>query len=558
MKKTLLLLFIGLLFTDLVFAQQITLRVPIVKTETVTEEDDGVTITFDASSDDAEQENDEIDALFDDDIDAGWEGEPEDQNILTAGLRFQNITIPRGAVIESAIIEVWSHESKTTEDVAALTIYAEKTANASTFTEDALITDRTPTDAQIEWTVDEEWGLWTRHETPDLKSIIQEIVDMDDWQSSNSIAFIIAGEDQGPSEAENAREWESFENIADPEDGGDGQNHPERVPALVITYTTADAGLLNIPIVQTELVTEFVEDDNDVVIDTITFAASSDDAEQENDEIDALFDDDIDAGWEGEPEDQNILTAGLRFQNIGIPQGATIDSVFIEVVSHEAKTTADVANLTIYAEDTDNSQTFTEDALFTDRTSTDARVQWIVDEEWGLWTTHRTPDLKDIVQEVVDRGGWSPGNSIAFIFAGEDQGPSEVENAREWESFENIADPEDGGDGQNHPERIPRLIVYYGGFTDDGGEGMVTSVEIPVEPVTRMYPNPATTYFNIELKKADDAILSVLNLNGVLISQFSNNGHRNLKINTSSFKQGLYIINIKQSGQSFNTRLIIK
>jgi hypothetical protein len=29
---------------------------------------------------------------------------------------------------------------------------------------------------------------------------------------------------------------------------------------------------------------------------------------------------------------------------------------------------------------------------------------------------------------------------------------SEDENARELESFENIADPEDGGDGQHHPE----------------------------------------------------------------------------------------------------------
>jgi hypothetical protein len=36
-----------------------------------------------------------------------------------------------------------------------------------------------------------------------------------------------------------------------------------------------------------------------------------------------------------------------------------------------------------------------------------------------------------------------------------------MENAREIESFENIADPEEGGDGKNHPERVPKLIVKY-------------------------------------------------------------------------------------------------
>ncbi|NJL75495.1 MAG: hypothetical protein HC892_11155 [Saprospiraceae bacterium] len=60
------------------YAQNIKLQRAIMATDTIT--DDGVTFT--ASSDDAEQENDAIDALFDDDIDAGWEGEPDDQNIF--------------------------------------------------------------------------------------------------------------------------------------------------------------------------------------------------------------------------------------------------------------------------------------------------------------------------------------------------------------------------------------------------------------------------------------------------------------------------------------------
>ena len=401
LRFTLILLLLGVFTT--VQAQNFTLSRRIMVTDTIT--DDGV--TFAASSDDAEQENDEIDALYDDDIDTGWEGEPDDQNILTAGLRFRNISIPQGATIDSAFIIMHSHEAKTAEDVARITIVCEATDDAQTFTEDALIDARPQTDASLLWVVDEPWGLWTPHSTPDLKDLVQEIVDRDGWQAGNSIAFIYLGENQGPSEVENAREFESFENIADPEDGGDGQNYPERVPELVVYYSVSGA-LMETPIVMTQIVTD----------DGVTFEASSDDAEQENDEIDALFDDDIDAGWEGEPDDQNILTAGLRFQNIMIPQGAVIDSAFIEVVSHEAKTAEDVADLTIYCEATDNAETFTEDALIDARPSTDATFNWVVDEPWGLWTTHRTPDLKELVQEVIDRDGWEAGNALAFIILG--------------------------------------------------------------------------------------------------------------------------------------------
>ena len=62
-----------------------------------------------------------------------------------------------------------------------------------------------------------------------------------------------------------------------------------------------------------------------VIEDNVSLRVSSDDAEQENDAIDGLYDDDLDAGWEGAPEDFNTLTVGLRFRDIFIPKGATID-----------------------------------------------------------------------------------------------------------------------------------------------------------------------------------------------------------------------------------------
>ena len=520
--------------------------VPIVVTDTIFDEDAGVSVPV--SSDDAEQENDAIDALFDDDIDAGWEGAPDQQNILTAGMRFQNIQIPPGSTIDSAWCILNSHEGKTAEEVARITICGEASDNASTYTEDALITDRPPTTATLLWEVDEVWDLWGFYNTPDLKDIIQEIVNREGWQAGNSLALMFKGEDQGPSEIDNAREWESYENISDPADGGDGQNHPERVPRLVIYFTPPPptAGMIDVPIV----VTDTIFDENAGVF----IPVSSDDAEQENDAIDALFDDDIDAGWEGAPDQQNILTAGMRFQNIQIPQGATIDSAWCVLNSHEGKTPEEVARLTIYGDATDDAQTFTEDALITDRPSTDASLLWVVDTEWLLWEFYRTPDIKEIIQEIVNRDGWEMGNSLALIFRGENQGPSEIDNAREWESYENISDPADGGDGQNHPERVPRLIVYF-------TEGTTTGVIELGREVKELlvYPNPTSPGFvNIELETDDASVIRLYDLSGRLIKTTENQAGNQVRFYTGDLPNGTYILQGHQNQELYVQKLVIR
>jgi RNase P/RNase MRP subunit p29 len=512
MKKLLLIatLFLGMISLSNAKAERI--EIPIVKNgESIEVElDDGTIITVDVSSDDAEQENDEMDSLEDDDLDFGWEGAPDDQNILTTGLRFQNITIPQGAMIEEAYIQVVSHEAKASDDVAVITIVGEAADNPQTYTLDALITDRPATDAKVVWTVAEDWELWGTYKSADISSIVQELVNRQGWQSGNSMAFTFKGENQGPSDMENAREIESFENIADPEEGGDGKNHPERVPKLIIEYTpNSDVTTLEVPIVKNGESIEVELDDGTI----ITVDVSSDDAEQENDEMDSLEDDDLDFGWEGAPDDQNILTTGFRFQNITIPQGAMIEEAYIQVVSHEAKTADDVAVITIVGEASDNPQTYTLDALITDRPETNAKVIWTVAEDWDLWGTYKSADISSIVQELVNRPNWQSGNAMAFALKGENQGPSDMENAREIESFENIADPEEGGDGKNHPERVPKLIVKYSttaNVEDNFGD---TS--------SRIFPNPADDHIIVVLNNADKCDATIYNQLGQLMSSSS-------------------------------------
>jgi len=507
--------------------------------------DNGTVITFDTSSDDAEQENDEMDALYDDDIDAGWEGDPEDQNTLTAGLRFTNVAIPKGAVIDSAYCILHSHEGKSAEDVARITIVADDSDNASTFDLENLITARTQTSASVLWECAEDWEIWQPYRTPDIKGVIQEIVDRQGWTPGNAIALILKGENQGASTVDNAREWESFENIADPEDGGDGQNHPERRPQLVIYYSYSTQVLV-IPIAKLgEPITDTL--DNGTVI---TFDTSSDDAEQENDEMDALYDDDIDAGWEGDPEDQNLLTAGLRFRNLPIPQGSQIDSAYIVLHSHEGKSAEDVARITIKGEDNDNAATYDLESLITNRPATQASIFWEVAEEWEIWQPYRTPDLSEIIEEIVARAGWAPGNAMAFMFEGENQGATTVDNAREWESFENISDPEDGGDGQNHPERVPKLYIFY--------KGPLAIAENPQIQRLHIYPNPANnTKVFVTLNSLDPAVISIYDLAGKEIKTCSVDQTLTVEMDINDLHQGIYIMKAVQDNQVYTQKLIV-
>ena len=546
-KRLLTSIIIALFFAFNANAER--LEIPIVKNgdPIEVELDDGTIVTIDASSDDAEQENDEMDAIYDDDIDFGWEGEPDDQNILTTGLRFQNVTIPKGATIDAAYFEFVSHEAKTADDVAIITIYGEANDNPQTYTLDALISDRPKTSEKVVWTVNEPWDLWGTYQSADISNIVQELVDRSGWQSGNAMAFMLFGENQGPSDLENAREVEAFENIADPEDGGDGKNHPERVPKFIVEYTVDEpVNTLEIPIVKNGDPIEVELDDGSI----ITIDASSDDAEQENDEMDAIYDDDIDFGWEGEPDDQNILTAGLRFQNIALPQGAKIEEAYLQLVSHEAKTADDVAIITIYGEANDNPQTYTLDALISDRPKTSENVVWTVNEPWDLWGTYKSADISNIVQELVDRPGWQKGNAMAFMLFGENQGPSDLENAREVESFENIADPEDGGDGKNHPERVPKLIIKYMG---------TSSTEKQTAELTsglNIYPNPTDGIINVMMENAANYELLIYNqLGEIVMSQNVNS--KVARIDVSNLPAGAYFIEAMVNGRIETQQVII-
>jgi len=131
----------------------------------------------------------------------------------------------------------------------------------------------------------------------------------------------------------------------------------------------------------------------------------------------ALTSTDLDMANEGSKQ---YLT-GLRYTGINIPQGSTITSASIQFQADKSDS-ADLS-LTIAGQAHDNAPIFTSNQYDISSRSFTTTVSWPNIPAWtqgeiGSDTT--TPDLRAIVQEIVNRPGWSSGNSMAFIISGLD------------------------------------------------------------------------------------------------------------------------------------------
>ena len=134
------------------------------------------------------------------------------------GMRFTNILIPQGTSILNSNIEFETDETSTGQ--TDLTIYGEDIDDAPTFiVGQNNISSRTPTTATINWNSVPPWNIVSeKHFSPDIKSIIQEIINRPNWTSGNDIVIMIKGT--------GARTAESY----------DGEN--TNAPKLKITFSS--------------------------------------------------------------------------------------------------------------------------------------------------------------------------------------------------------------------------------------------------------------------------------------------------------------------------------
>ena len=109
------------------------------------------------------------------------------------GLRFQGIQVPPGAVITNAYIVFTAEDPDSGSWVLGIT--GEASDNAATFTTSSYgISSRPETSATVNWSTGTSWSDDSTYATPDLTSIVNEIVGRPGWVKGNSMVFILTGQ----------------------------------------------------------------------------------------------------------------------------------------------------------------------------------------------------------------------------------------------------------------------------------------------------------------------------------------------------------------------------
>lgn len=317
------------------------------------------------------------------------------------GLRFNNITIPKNALIYNAYVQ-FAVDEVTNIDPCKLYIKIEDNLNPSTFTEAIgtisnrkFIQDSILWNPIAPWTVDGEAGLEQR--TPNIARLIKKNINNSGWNSGNSLVLAFTGE--------GARVAQAFD------------RDPAKAPELVIEYI--------LPINQ-----------------SFSILSSSDDAEEKPT---GTAGDLTSSDLEFVMDKTSKQTLGLRFDKLGIPKNAVIRNAYIQFSVDEV-TNVDPCNIDIKVEDNSNASTFTEAVgtisnrkTLQDVVKWNPKAAWTVDGEAGL--DQRTPDIASLLQQIVLKDGWQQGNAMAFIFTGE--------GSRVAQAFD------------RDPAKAPRLVVDY-------------------------------------------------------------------------------------------------
>ena len=110
----------------------------------------------------------------------------------TEGLRFNGLNVPQGATVTQAYLTFTVDEPDTGTTI--VDIHAEDADNAGPFTATINnVTGRQLTAAKATWNIPDWNTVGATHDSPDLSTVLQEVVDRPAWAAGNSIAFIIFG-----------------------------------------------------------------------------------------------------------------------------------------------------------------------------------------------------------------------------------------------------------------------------------------------------------------------------------------------------------------------------
>jgi hypothetical protein len=393
-----------------------------------------------------------------------------DESDQTVGMRWTGIHVPQHATIVNAYVQFQVDE--TNSGATSLTIYGEATSNAPAFTSTSGdITARPRTGAAVAWSPPPWTTVGAFEQTPNIAAILQEIVDQAGWASGNAMVIIVDGTGERVAESFDGMpsaapllhiEYAAVlspnqppvvdagpdQTITLPNDAildgivsDDGLPSPSTLTttwskvrgpglvtfadasAVVTVATLSEAGtyVLRLTADDSELTVSddvtitAVEAKSEPIVLEIRVTASSDDAEERASGRVKRTSTDLELVF-----DKSEQTVGMRFKDINIPRGAEIADAYVQFQVDE--TSSRTTSLSIAGEASDNAPRFTSSkGNISSRSLTNASVAWSP----APWTTvgeagpdQRTPNIAVIIGEIVERPGWSSGNSLVIIVTG--------------------------------------------------------------------------------------------------------------------------------------------
>jgi hypothetical protein len=395
-----------------------------------------------------------------------------DKDNQMVGMRFTAVSVPPGATIVNAYVQFQVDE--TGSETTSLTVQGQAVDDAATFTYSMWdISSRARTASSVSWTP----APWTTvgeagpdQRTPDIASVIQEIVSRPGWSSGNALVVIVTGNGKRVAESHNGSQagapllhieytTGALSNQPPGVDAGtdqvvdllgsaalagvvsdDGLPDPPGMVTTrwsqvsgpgVVTFgdasavettasfaevgsyvlrLTADDGELS----ASDEVTISVVESGQVMRVDVRVAASSDDAEENASGRVSLTSSDLEL-----VHDKDAQTVGMRFTELTLPQGATITKAYVQFKADE--TDSEATTLTIQGEAAGHAAIFDNTAEnISSRSKTMASVSWepLPWARGDAGLEQQTPDIASIVQEVVSRADWSSGNALVVIITG--------------------------------------------------------------------------------------------------------------------------------------------
>ncbi|WP_137166392.1 PilC/PilY family type IV pilus protein [Salinimonas lutimaris] len=294
---------------------------------------------------------------------------------VTSGIRITNLMIPQGATVTGAYLRLTSSQFDAAE--TTLRFKAELTADSQPFTATTKnIGLRTTTSNEVVWSEDNAFPLSNEIVvTPDLTSVIQEVVDQEAWCGGNALSIIITGESVNAGSSRKVKAFDSGTNQA---------------PQLYLTYDDATA--------------------TGCIAGERIYQVSSQANNREE-----RHDGNNSTGGVLNFNNNNNKLIGLRFENVNIPKDAVIESAYLRLAASSNNNYSASMRIRGIAKNNIGELDDLGQYGLNSINKTSSSKQWNVPSFYqNYW--HSSPDVSAVIQEIVNRGGWEAGNSLGLVF----------------------------------------------------------------------------------------------------------------------------------------------